>query len=359
VIFVDAHLDLGWNALQHGRDLLRSVYTIRVQEVGVAGRGRAQGTVALPELRRGRVAVCCATLLARSTGTAADLIDYRSPEQAYAIAQGQLAYYRALERAGEVRILRDLGGLRRHIEEWRAWERDPALAETPPPVGFVIAMESADSVLDPGQLSEWWEQGLRVIGPAHYGSGRYAGGSGTEEGFRAVGFALLAEMERLGIVLDVTHLSDRAFSEALDRFGGTVVASHANCRSLVPHQRQLSDLQLRQLIARDGVIGAAFDIWMLLPEYSHGRPSNARASLELVVDQIDHVCSLAGNARHAGIGSDLDGGFGREQSPHDLDTIADLQQLPDLLTARGYSDADVKSIAHENWLRTLTHGWDN
>lgn len=358
MLIVDAHLDLAWNALQWNRDLRLPAYTIRTQESGTPGRGRAQGTVALPELKEGRVALCCATLLARSTGVATPHVDYLSPAQAYGIAQGQLAYYRALEQQEHARIIMTRAALDTHIVEWEAWNAQTWLnPTTAPPTGLVISMESADPILDPRDLEDWWTAGVRVIGPAHYGPGRYAGGTGTELGVTPLGAALLREMERLGILLDLTHLSDQAFWQALDRYGGPALASHTNCRALVPHQRQFSDDQLRAIIARDGVVGAACDAWMLRPGWITGESSNERVTLANVVDQIDHVCQLAGNSRHAAIGSDLDGGFGREQSPRDLDTIADLQKLGALLHDRGYGGADIAAIMHGNWLRLLRSAW--
>ena len=358
MLIIDAHLDLSWNALQWNRDLLRSAHTIRTQEIAIPGKGRTQGTVALPEMRQGRIALSFATLLARSTGTPAEHIDYPSPAQAYGVARGQLAYYRALHQEGYARIITDLSGFDAHIAEWEAWDAgDGADTADTPPLGFVISMEGADPILTPDQLQEWWAAGLRVLGLTHYGPGRYAGGTGTESGLTDRGTVLLAEMERLGVVLDVTHCSDEAFWQALDRYDGPLLASHNNCRVLVPHQRQFSDEQLRAIIERDGVIGAAFDAWMLMPGWQRGVSTNERVSISDVVDHIDHVCQLAGNSRHAAIGSDLDGGFGREQSPHDLDTIADLQKLSGLLADRGYGDADVAAILHGNWLRLLREAW--
>jgi membrane dipeptidase len=218
-------------------------------------------------------------------------------------------------------------------------------------------MEGADPILNPEQLAAWHEAGLRLLGPTHYGPGRYAGGTGTELGLTELGPPLLAEMERLGILLDLTHLSDQAFWQALEHYGGLVLASHNNCRSLVPHQRQFSDAQLKAIFERDGVIGAAFDAWMLQPGWITGESSNEKVSLASVVDHIDYVCQLAGNSRHAALGTDLDGGFGREQSPHDLDTIADLQKFTGLLAQRGYSQDDIAAILHDNWLRLLGQAW--
>ena len=357
MLIIDGHLDLAWNALGWNRDLRQATYTIRGLEAGIPGKGRAANTVALPELRRGRVAVSFATLLARCTGQTVPHMDFASQAQAYGMAQGQLAYYRGLERDGLARILQDAPSLRQHVAAWQNWERAGADARNAPPLGFVISMESADSIRDAAQLGEWWAAGLRLLGPAHYGPGRFAGGTGTELGLTALGEALLREMQALGMLLDLTHFSDEAFWQAVSIYDGRVLASHNNCRALVPHQRQFSDEQLKLIIERDGVIGAAFDIWMLQPGFVRG-DSNETVFIETAIEHIDHICQLAGNSRHAAIGSDLDGGFGREQSPCDLDTIADFARLPRLLAARGYSEDDISNILHGNWLRLLYSAWD-
>ncbi|UCH24658.1 MAG: membrane dipeptidase [Trueperaceae bacterium] len=354
MIVVDAHLDLAMNALQWNRDLRLSAYVIRTLEQKVAGKGRGLGTVALPELRRGRVALVFATLIARSTGRPVPHIDYPSTAQAFGVAQGQLAYYRALERQGHLRVITDAEGLEAHVSEWFSWDAAADAVVEAPPLGVVLSMEGADPILEPEQLEVWWHAGLRLLGPTHYGPGRYAGGTGTELGLSELGKPLLAEMARLGVALDLTHLSDQAFWEALEIFDGPVLASHNNCRALVPHQRQFSDAQLEAIVERDGVVGVAFDTWMLTPGWT---PGNREATLETVVDHIDYLCQLAGSSRHVALGTDLDGGFGREQSPVDLDTIADLQRVPGLLSERGYTGADIEAILHGNWLRFLRRIW--
>jgi membrane dipeptidase len=164
-------------------------------------------------------------------------------------------------------------------------------------------------------------------------------------------------MEEAGVVLDVTHLADESFWEAVEFFKGPVLASHNNCRALVPGDRQFADDQIRCLVERGSVIGVAFDAWMLYPGWVRGKTPNSVVGLEAVIKQIDHICQLAGNSLHVGIGSDLDGGFGTEQSPRDLDTIADLQKTPGLLRTRGYQEADVEAIMHGNWLRFLRRAW--
>jgi membrane dipeptidase len=120
-------------------------------------------------------------------------------------------------------------------------------------------MEGADPILEPQQLEQWFKQGLRLLGPTHYGPGRYAGGTATELGLTDLGKPLLMEMQRLGILLDMTHLSDQSFWEALEHYDGHVLTSHNNARALVTHQRQFSDDQLNAIFEHDGVVGVALD----------------------------------------------------------------------------------------------------
>ena len=348
MLIVDAHLDLGWNAIQWNRDLTQSVFTIRVQEAGVPGKGRATNTVALPEMRRGGVGLCFATLMGRSTGRPVHHVDFPSPAQTHGMAHSHMAYYRALAQMGEARIITDAAGLQAHVDEWLTAADTASL-----PVGFIISMESADAILDPSQVDEFYAAGVRAIGPAHFGTGRYVGGTGVEEGFTSDGLRLLDAMQSAGMVLDMTHLSDKAFWQAAERIDGRVIASHNNSRALVPHQRQFTDDQLKFVIEHDGVIGAALDCWMLKTGWIKDVTPRTGASLSDVVDHIDHICQLAGNAHHVGIGSDLDGGFGHEQTPHDLDTIADLPRIAELLHERGYSSDDIAAIMHGNWTRFL------
>ena len=228
-----------------------------------------------------------------------------------------------------------------------AWER----AKDGAPLGFILSMEGADPIVRPEQVHEWYELGLRQISLSHYGVSAYAHGTGTEGGLTDQGPALLREMSAAGIALDLTHLADVAFWEALEHFDGPVLASHNNCRALVPNQRQLTDEQIAAIVERDGVIGAALDAWMLYPNWVRGETSPQVLSLSAVADHIDHVCQLAGNCSHAAIGSDLDGGYGTEQTPRDLNTIADLQKLEGLLADRGYAETDIAAIFHGNWMR--------
>jgi len=344
----DAHLDLAMNAVLWNRDLALSAHETRQLErdAGMTDKGRAAGTVGLPDLRAGEIGLVFATVIARKNHGQNARIDFRTHEIAYAQAQGQLAYYRELERQGIVRVIRTVSDL----AAWQTgWNADPSTA----PFGFVLLMEGADPIVAPEQARLWWEDGLRAIGLAHYGPSAYAFGTGSSGPLTAWGRELLAAMDEVGMILDVSHLTDESFHEALDRFAGPVLASHSNCRALVPGDRQLDDAMISRMIERDGVIGAVMDAWMLEPGWVRGVTTNERVSLANVVDQIDHVCQLAGTSRHAAIGTDLDGGYGIEQTPRDLDTIADVQKIPDLLRQRGYGETDIATIMYGNWLRLL------
>jgi membrane dipeptidase len=347
---IDAHLDLSWNALNWNRDLTLTVGEIRALETGMKENNRATNTVAFPEMRKAGVAVCLATLLARASGVAEPMLDYRNQEIASAMAQGQLAYYRIMECKRELRMLRDRESLRAHIQEWKA---DGSAS----PIGFILSMEGADPILSPQQVPQWWRDGLRVVGLAHYGRSAYAHGTASSGGLTPNGRELLKSMAEVGMILDVTHLADQSFWDAVDLFHGPVLASHNNCRSLVPGDRQFADDQLRCLIERDAVIGVAFDAWMLYPGWVPGKTSNSVLSLEAVVDHIDHICQLSGNTAHAAIGSDLDGGYGAEQCPRDLDTIVDVQKIPDLMRKRGYNKTDIEAIMGGNWMRFFETAW--
>jgi membrane dipeptidase len=352
MIIIDAHLDLSWNALNWNRDLNLTVSEIRQFEAGMEEKARGNNTVSFDEMRRGEVAVCLATLLARSNPKGKTMLDFKSQEIAYAMAQGQLAYYQIMQDQGLMRMLKDWKSLDTHLQEWRVSNRNTC------PLGFILSMEGADPILSPQQVPNWWEDGLRAVGLAHYGVSAYAHGTGSQGGLTAKGVELLKAVEEVGMILDATHLADESFWQALDLFKGPVLASHNNCRALVPGDRQFSDEQIHCLIQRGAVIGAAFDAWMLYPGWVRGETANTVVSLEAVIDHIDHVCQLAGNARHAAIGSDLDGGFGTEQCPHDLSTIADLQKIPVLLRKRGYAEAEIEAIMHGNWLQFFRKAWE-
>ncbi len=350
----DAHLDLSMNAMEWNRDLTQSVEAIREREEAMNDKpDRSKGTVSLPEMRKGNIGICVATMIARYVKPGSKLSGWNSQEQAWAQTQGQLAWYKAMEDLGEMIQINNTDSLQNHLSKWTNKNDDHL------PVGYVLSLEGADSILNMSYLEKAYRNGLRAIGPAHYGPGVYAYGTDSEGGIGNKGRELLTEMERLNIILDATHLCDESFWEALDHFKGHVWASHNNCRSLVPHNRQFSDDQIKVLIERGAVIGGAFDAWMLKPNWVRGKslPKEEGVFMATVIDHIDHVCQIAGNSLHSGLGTDLDGAFGTEQSPADLNTIADLQKIPSILKQRGYSENDIENIMYKNWVRFLNEAW--
>jgi membrane dipeptidase len=358
MFIIDAHLDLSMNAMEWNRDLRLQVEDIRARERGMTDKpDRAKGTVSLPALRQGGIGLVVATQIARYVSPDNPLPGWHSPWQAWAQTQAQLAWYKAMEEAGEMVMIRDLAGLEAHVKVWTeaAFAKDSAAT----PIGYILSLEGADSLVNVEYLERAYEYGLRAVGPAHYGPGRYANGTDSSGRLSREGRELLREMQRLGIILDATHLCDDAFWDAMDLYDGPVWASHNNCRALVDHNRQFSDEMIRALIAKGAVIGGALDAWMMVPAWVRGQsdPRAMHCSLEKVIDHLDHICQIAGNALHVGMGTDLDGAFGKEQCPYDLETIADLRQLTALLGKRGYSAEDIRNVMHGNWLRILRKAW--
>ena len=355
MLIVDAHLDLAMNAMEWNRDLQQPVSSIREREKGLTDKpDREKGLVSFPELRKGNIGLVVATQIARYVAKDNPLPGWHSPEQAWAQTQGQLAWYKAMEDAGELVMIKDRRSLELHVSIW-----NDGSPNDNKPIGYILTLEGADSIITLQHLERAYNYGLRAVGPAHYGPGRYANGTDATGKMNHEGIQLLKEMERLNMIMDTTHLCDDAFWDAMDHFHGTVWASHNNCRAIVNHNRQFSDEQLKVLIDRDAVIGASMDAWMIVPNWvrKQSTPENMKCNLERSIDHIDHICQLAGNTNHIGIGSDLDGAFGKEQCPSDLETIADLQKFPSLLQKRGYKDEDIKKMMHGNWLRLLRNTW--
>ena len=354
---IDAHLDVAMNAIEWNRDLKKTVAAIRSRELGMTDKlDRAKGTVALPELRRGKIGLVVATQIARFVDVGNPLPGYHSPEIAWGITQAKLAWYRAMEDQHEMVQVTNKDQLNRHIDLWL----NDSIPESTKPVGYILSLEGADSFVHISYLEKAYNYGLRACGPAHYGPGRYAYGTGSTEGFTAAGKELIREMDKLNMILDVTHLTDQGFREAMDIYKGPVWASHHNCRALVDHQRQLPDDQIKVLIERNAVIGGVLDTWMLTDNWLRGvhDPAERGIGLEKLVDHYDHICQIAGNTHHIAIGSDLDGTFGKEQSPYDLEDIADLQKFQSILIRRGYQDSDIGNIFYKNWLRFLRNAWE-
>jgi membrane dipeptidase len=259
-----------------------------------------------------------------------------------------------MEKIGEMTPITNLEQLNRHLELWK--HPKPNL-----PIGYILSLEGADSIVSLDHLEKAYENGLRAIGPAHYGKGTYAHGTDSVGGIGKKGKDLLKKIRELSLILDATHLCDISFWETMQVYEGPVWASHNNCRKFVDHNRQYSDEQIKELISREAVIGVALDAWMMVPNWVRGKstPESMGVTLKQMIDNIDHICQLAGNSFHVGIGTDLDGAFGKEQSPSDLDTIVDLQKIPQMLSDKGFNPQDINNIMHQNFISFLKRVWKN
>ena len=357
-MLIDGHLDLAMNAVGQERDQTLSVEAIREREAK-ADKSRGMATTTLAELRSGQTAMVVATLIARCkpwVDPARPMLrtdlDYAHPSMAHAMAAAHLAYYRWLERQGEIRIIMRREALDAHLDAWPENNADDKQ------VGVIVMMEGADPITNAEELAMWVAAGVRCLSLAHFGHSRFAAGtpsmdpkSSEKDGpLTPLGVELLQAMNDQPMALDLTHTADTSFFQAVEIFDGAVCATHANCRALAPNARQLTDEQLKIIINRDGVIGIAMHYAMLRPGYGEGLlPKDV--TLDHVAEHIEHICDIAGSAGHVAIGSDLDGGFGNEATPMGIDRHADLQKLVDVLERRGFSTTDIEQICHGNWHR--------
>ncbi len=349
MFIVDAHLDLAYNAIVKGRDPRLGVARIRAGEPAP----KDIATVGLPEMRQAGVGLIFATLFVSPSSTPFEREPnehtYDTPEQAHRLALAQVDYYRRLvDEDDALRLVTDVAGLDEVVASHENGQK--------PLLGIVLLMEGADCIREPKEVEFWYERGVRLIGPA-WDDTRYCAGAwrDSKQGLSKDGYALLDGMAGLGMILDLTHMSEVATFQSLDAYPGPVVATHANARAIVPRERQLSDRQLRLIGERDGVVGAVLANFFLAPDYVRGRKESVPVAQ--LAAHIDHVCQVIGDARHAGIGSDLDGGFGLRDIPDPMDSIADLPLLAPALRERGYSAEDVAGIMGGNWVELLRRAW--
>mgnify|MGYP003983076773 CR=1 FL=1 len=353
MLIFDGDFPMAYGALELNRDLTHPLETIRQAKASSENVPFA----CLPEMRRGGVATALVKFAARRLRDGSLLPSLRSAEAVYGSARGQVAYYQALAECGEATILTTGHSISEHTELWEHPQNPQTM-----PVGFVLGMEGADPILWPEQIHHWFDLGVRVVSLTHYGPSSYAHGTGTTGGLLGQAEDLLQEMGACGMLLDLTHLAEKAFYETIDIYTGPVLASHQNCQALVPGERQFTDEQLRIVIERDGVIGASMDTWMLYPDsglcWAKAGSVDRRTvfprtavTLEHVADHIQHVCELSGNSLHAAIGGDTDGQGGLEGAPNDVDTVADYGKIGPILKARGFADEDVENILYRNWQR--------
>ncbi len=306
----------------------------------------------LPEWLEGGVCLVFATIAAIPAAAARPSeTGYRDAAEAHQQAIAQLEIYRSWV-ASHPQLA--LVTHRRHLDDVLASWSGPARPPGEPDartVGLVLLIENADVIRTPSEVGFWFEQGVRLVGPAWH-TNRYTGGTNDPGPLTDLGRELLNEMGRLGMILDLSHMADEACLEALDRYEGPIVASHANSRRRVPIPRLLGDEVVKGLAARDGIVGVMPLNWALDPTWRQHRRKET-VPLDRVVDAIDAVCQITGDVRHAGLGTDFDGGQGAETAPAEIDTIADLPKLAAALTHRGYDGDAVEAIMGGNWLRLM------
>ena len=349
-LIVDAHEDIAWNVMCYGRDYTQSAQATRARdsEDTVADAGSA--TLGLPEWLAGKVAVIFSTVFtmpARSPYRDKLSKTYTTPEEAFSMGMRQIDIYRRL--AGEnkhFRLITEQPDLDAVLDTWKEGQAERQ-------IGLALLMENGDPIRRPEEVLRWYEEGVRLIGPAWMAS-RYCGGTGEPGPLTDEGLRLLRLMQELNMILDTTHMAEQAFFQAVDTYGGPIIASHSNPRAYVDGDRHLSDEMIRALVLRDGVIGSVPFNSFLVRDWSRrrGDPKDA-ANISHVVRAIDRVCQIAGDALHAGLGTDFDGGFGAESTPAGIDTVADLPKVASGLREAGFSQADVENVMGGNWLRAL------
>lgn len=365
MLIVDAHQDLAWNILAFGRDYTRAVAeTRRLEAGGRTPQLNGEALLGWPEYQRGRVAVVFTTLFAtparHCTGTWENLC-YTDSAQAARLYHSQMDVYERLvdDHPDKFQAVRERADLEALLEAWEHFPAQPLGSEDPlpqgaPAVGLVFSMEGGDCIQDPGELEDWWVRGVRLIGPAWSGN-RFCGGTREPGPLTREGYALLARMAELGFGLDLTHMDEQAVLQALDFYPATLLASHSNAQALLKDSagnRHLSDRAIDGIVERDGVIGIVPFNQFLKPGWRIG-DQRQEVRIEHVIAQMDYICQRAGDARHVGLGTDFDGGFGLQSVPVGIDSIADLIKLAPALAERGYSDEEIAGVLGGNWIRLL------
>lgn len=362
-LIIDLHLDLAWDALFWNRDLTLTAHQVREQEENEIAQvaddyDTGLCTVTFPEMRRGSVGLMLSTIMSRTEPRYQDSRrdGMRTQEQAMAVGRGHLAYYQAMTRRGDIKPVLGTADLDEAVSAWHAPTEQT-------PIYHILSMESADPICNPDDVANWWDAGLRVVGPAHFGHNTYIHGTFTEGGLKPLAKPLYEAMSDAGMILDITHMADQAVWESFELWDGPIMASHCTCRSIVNGQRHLTDDMIRELTRRNGIIGLVFCQFFIDPDITFETlPQRgkweSKYGMEGLLPHIDKIADLAGGSLdNIAIGTDMDGGFGAEVTPTDVDTIADLQKFPDVLKTAGVSEQDALSILHGNALHFFRNAW--
>ena len=354
-IILDAHLDIAMNHVAFGRDFLLPAWETQRREGKLPGAkfdNIGVASVGLPNLLLGRTGIVFATLWVNPGDKhfASSLI-YESPRHAYELALQQLDYYHRLADSDDrIRLIRTQAELDVVLESWQDGQ-DFADRK----LGIVILMEGADPILEPKQFEEWYERGVRIVGPAWQAT-RYSAGTGEAGRLTSLGYGLLEVMSSFNAILDLSHLAEFAFYEAIDNYPGALLASHSNPHRFSPSDRQLTDDMIRRIAERDSVMGIVPFNEFCQENWKSARDHKHDVTVSTVLDMIDHVCQVTGSARHVGIGTDWDGGFGWESIPVPFDSHIDLWKMGEYLHKRGYATSDIHNILAGNFLRILRQG---
>jgi len=339
----DGHLDLAYIA-QHGRDL--------AQSPDQCGGTLQPASVTFPSLRAANVTAAVSTLFVRKqTDTARGPYCFTTPDEAHAAALLQIDMHRRWADAGLIRLA--------HI---------PPDANTGPipqstnstPLSVTLAIEGAASIRTPEDLHAFHAAGVRIVSLAWAEGTTWSGGDQSGEDITPQGLTLIPHLDQLHIIHDVSHLSDRAFWTLLDQTNGKIIASHSNCRALLPDakfpERHLSDAQIKALAARGrgvgginnngGIIGINLFARFLIPAADL---KTRRATIADVIRHLQHIEQLTGSRDCLALGSDMDSGFGRDLLPEDLDGPEHLSRLAEALANAGWSDQEIQTFAHTTW----------
>jgi len=306
--FSDAHLDIAWSSLQNGRDFVL---------------GHPDAAAGLPDLLAGGVTLACATVFCA---------DRDEDTTAAEVAEQQLAYYDALPGRSNGRVI------------WPADAMDVGMCTPGEKICLTGLLEGCEPVGAPEGMEEFYSRGVRVAALTWNRNNRWAAGCDGDTGLTMEGVALVKEMDRLGMVHDISHLSRMSVDDLLGTARGPIIASHVGADAVFPHVRNLTDEHLRAIAQRDGVVGLVLYNKFL----GDGRPSFSDAMRHLM--HMIRVCGIDG----VGIGSDMDGGFGRDQLPGGFHSAADLPRFADALAGEGLTDADIDKVCGGNLRRVLT-----
>jgi membrane dipeptidase len=328
MFIVDAHLDLAYNALR-GR-------AIRKPAAEQTPSHNEIPTVGLPDLRAANVGLICATIFALpKAGRTMTGPGFTTYPEAAEIGRQQIEIYRELEREGWLRIITTRDNVPDTIDE-----------NVDRPIPAILLMESADPIQSPEDVQSWWNLGVRIVGLA-WRKSRYSGGTNYPGPLKDGGREVAAALDKIGMIHDASHLSEESFWELLDMTNGPLMASHSNCRAISPSDRQMSDPMIRAVINRDGVIGINLYDEFLLPIDQFKK---RRATISDVIAHMNRICDIAGDAKHVALGTDLDGGVGRDDVPKEIETARDLHKIAEALSDSGYRDEDVRGIMGMNWV---------